>query len=200
MQNGQANEVYDGDQIPSDQLSQLNSPKYASQVHVNTLTANWYFALNTRRPPFNNLQARQAINYAANRAAYVKIAGGSSLAVPTCQILPPNFPSYTPYCPYTAGSSHTTWTAPDLAKAKQLVQQSGTAGMKVVVNGTNDQVGKALVEQMISDLDAIGYKATAAAAHRRASSTRSCRTRPTRPSGTSAGRTGTRTTRPSRTS
>jgi peptide/nickel transport system substrate-binding protein len=32
--------------------------------------------------------------------------------------------------------------------------------MKVVVNGTNDQVGKALVEQMISDLDSIGYKAT----------------------------------------
>jgi peptide/nickel transport system substrate-binding protein len=161
VQNGQANAVYDGDQIPSDQLSQLNSPKYASQVHVNTLTATWYFALNTRRPPFNNLQARQAINYAANRAAYVKIAGGSSLAVPTCQVLPPDFPSYTPYCPYTAGSSHTAWTAPDQAKAKQLVQQSGTAGMKVVVNGTNDQVGKALVEQMISDLDAIGYKASA---------------------------------------
>jgi peptide/nickel transport system substrate-binding protein len=160
VQNGQANAVYDGDQIPSDQLSQLNSPQYASQVHVNTLTATWYFALNTRRPPFNNLQARQAINYAANRAAYVKIAGGSSLAVPTCQVLPPDFPSYTSYCPYTAGSSHTTWTTPDLAKAKQLVQQSGTAGMKLVVNGTNDQVGKALVEQMISDLDAIGYKAS----------------------------------------
>ena len=161
VQNGQANEVFDGDQIPSDQLSQLNSAKYANQVHVNTLTADWYFALNTTRAPFNNLQARQAINYAANRAAYVKIAGGSSLAVPTCQILPPNYPSYTPYCPYTAGSDHSKWTGPDLAKAKQLVQQSGTAGMKVVVNGTNNQVGKALVEQMISDLDSIGYKASA---------------------------------------
>jgi peptide/nickel transport system substrate-binding protein len=159
VQNGQANEVFDGDQIPSGQLSQLNSPKYASQVHVNTLTADWYFALNTRRPPFNNVQARQAINYAANRSAYVKIAGGPSLAVPTCQILPPNFPAYKAYCPYTAGTDHTKWTAPDLAKAKQLVQQSGTAGMKVVVNGTNDQVGKALVQQMISDLNAIGYKA-----------------------------------------
>ena len=160
VQNGSANEVFDGDQIPSDQLSQLNSPKYASQVHVNTLTADWYFALNTRRPPFNNVLARQAINYAANRAAYVKIAGGPSLAVPTCQILPPNFPSYAPYCPYTAGTNHSKWTAPDIAKAKQLVQQSHTAGMKVVVNGTNDQVGKALAEQMVSDLNAIGYKAS----------------------------------------
>ncbi len=80
--------------------------------------------------------------------------------MPSCQILPPNFPSYTPYCPYTAGSSHTKWTGPDLAKAKQLVQQSHTAGMKVVVDSTNDQVGKAFAEQMVSDLNAIGYKAS----------------------------------------
>jgi peptide/nickel transport system substrate-binding protein len=159
VQNGEADEVFDGDQIPSDQLTQLNSPKYAGQIHVNTLTADWYFALNTRRAPFNNLQARQAINYAANRSAYVKIAGGPSLAVPACQILPPNFPSYTPYCPYTTGSQ-TTWSAPNVAKAKQLVKASGTAGDKVVVDGTTDQVGKALVEQMVSDLDSIGYKAS----------------------------------------
>jgi len=158
--NGQANEVFDGDQIPADQLSTLNSPKYAGQIHVNTLTADWYFALNTRRPPFNNVLARQAINYAANRTAYVKIAGGPSLAVPTCQILPPNFPAYAAYCPYTSGSNHTHWTAPDIAKAKQLVQQSHTAGMKVVVDSTNDQVGKSLAEQMVSDLNAIGYKAS----------------------------------------
>jgi peptide/nickel transport system substrate-binding protein len=159
VQNGEAQEVFDGDQIPSDQLTQLNSAQYAGEVHVNTLTADWYFALNTKQAPFNNLQARQAINYAANRTAYVKIAGGSSLAAPACQILPPNFPSYTPYCPFTTGSQ-TTWSGPNIAKAKQLVKASGTAGDKVVVDGTTDQVGKALVEQMVSDLNAIGYKAT----------------------------------------
>jgi peptide/nickel transport system substrate-binding protein len=158
VENGSANEVFDGDVIPSDRLSELNSPKYAHQVHVNPLTADWYFALNTKRPPFNNVKARQAINYAANRAAYVKIGGGSSLAVPTCQVLPPNFPGYKPYCPYTAGTDHTKWTAPDLAKARQLVQQSGTNGAKVVVN--TDIPDKALGEQMVSDLNKIGYKAT----------------------------------------
>jgi peptide/nickel transport system substrate-binding protein len=159
VENGEANEVFDGDQIPSDQLTQLNGAKYAGEVHVNTLTADWYFALNTKQPPFNNLEARQAINYAANRSAYVKIAGGPSLAVPACQILPPNFPSYKPYCPYTTGAQ-TVWSAPNLAKAKALVKASGTLGDKVVVDGTNDQVGTALVEQMVSDLNSIGYKAT----------------------------------------
>jgi peptide/nickel transport system substrate-binding protein len=159
VENGQANEVFDGDSIPSDQLTTLNSAQYAGQVHVNTLTADWYMALNTSRPPFNNVLARQAINYAANRSAYVKIAGGPQLAVPACQILPPNFPSYTPYCPYTTGSK-TTWSGPDLAKAKALVKQSGTFGMKVVVNDANDQVNTALAEQMVADLNSIGYKAS----------------------------------------
>jgi peptide/nickel transport system substrate-binding protein len=159
VENGTANEVFDGDQIPSDQLTALNGQQYAGQVHVNTLTADWYMALNTQRPPFNNLKARQAINYAANRTAYVKIAGGPSLAVPACQILPPNFPSYTPYCPYTTGAQ-TVWSGANIPKAKALVKASGTAGMKVVVNGTNDQVGKELAEQMVSDLDSIGYKAS----------------------------------------
>jgi peptide/nickel transport system substrate-binding protein len=160
VQNGQADEVWDGDVIPADRLNELNSPKYASQVHVNPLTADWYFALNTRTPPFNNLKARQAINYAADRSAYVKIAGGPSLAVPTCQILPPNFPGYKPYCPYTAGSGTTKWTGPDLAKAQQLVKESGTAGMKVVVNSATDETDKALAQQMVSDLNKIGYKAS----------------------------------------
>jgi peptide/nickel transport system substrate-binding protein len=160
VENGQADVLYSGDQIPADRLNELNGQQYASRVHVNPLTSDFYFALNTKRPPFNNPQARQAINYAANRAGYVSIAGGSALAVPTCQILPPNFPGYKPYCPYTAGSDHTKWTGPDVTKAKQLVQQSGTAGMKVVVNSTTDSAGKALAAQMVSDLNKIGYKAS----------------------------------------
>jgi peptide/nickel transport system substrate-binding protein len=160
VENSQADEVFDGDVIPPDRLSELNGAKFASQVHVNPLTADWYMALNTKTPPFNNLKARQAINFAADRNAYVKIGGGSALAVPTCQILPPNFPGYSPYCPYTSGSDHTKWAGTDIAKAKQLVQQSGTAGMKVVVNSATDDTSKALAQQMVSDLNKIGYKAS----------------------------------------
>jgi peptide/nickel transport system substrate-binding protein len=160
VERGAADEVFDGDVIPADRLNELNAPTYKNQVHVNPLTADWYMALNTTTPPFNNVKARQAINYAADRNAYVKIGGGSALAQPTCQILPPNFPGYAPYCPYTSGTDTTKWAGTDIAKAKQLVQQSGTAGMKVVVNSGNDETSKALGEQMVSDLNKIGYKAT----------------------------------------
>src|SRR5262249_34533718 len=61
VENGQADEVFDGDVIPADRLNELNGAKFAKQVHVNPLTADWYFAFNTRRAPFNNLKARQAV-------------------------------------------------------------------------------------------------------------------------------------------
>jgi peptide/nickel transport system substrate-binding protein len=160
VERGAADEVFDGDIIPADRLNELNSPQYASQVHVNPLTADWYMALNTTTLPFSNLKARQAINFAADRNAYVKIGGGSALAQPTCQILPPNFPGYKPYCPYTKGSDTTKWVGTDLAKAKALVKASGTEGMKVVVNSASDETQKALAEQMVTDLDSIGYKAS----------------------------------------
>jgi peptide/nickel transport system substrate-binding protein len=160
VENDQADLVFAGDTIPSDRLNELGT-QYADQTHVNALTADWYMALNTRTPPFNNPKARQAINFAFDRGAAVKLAGGSSLAVPTCQVLPPNFPGYVQYCPYTANATSDgsgPWTAPDYDKAKQLVQESGTAGTKVVVN--TDGPDKPFGEQMVSDLNKIGYKAS----------------------------------------
>ncbi len=158
IEKGQADWMYD--YPPADRLNEM-STRYPSQVHVNPLEAEVYFALNVNIPPFNNLAARQAINYAANRAAYVKAFGGPALGVPTCQVLPPHLGGYRPYCPYTTDPGDGAWHGPDLAKARQLVAQSGTRGAKVAVVGTVDPVGKDLTEQMVSDLNAIGYHATA---------------------------------------
>ena len=144
---------------PADRLNEM-STKYANQVYVNPLTAVLYFAMNVRIPPFNNLKARQAVNYAVDRNALVKIYGGPKLGVPTCQVLPPNFPGYKPYCPYTKNPGKSgKWTGPDLAKAKQLVTESGTKGAVVKVNTDTTDVNKAFGEYMIGLLNKIGYKA-----------------------------------------
>src|SRR6266566_5152607 len=97
VENGQADWMFDP--VPADRLNEIGN-KYPNQVHINPLTADYYMAFNVRVPPFNNLKARQAVNYATDRNALVKIYGGPKLAVPSCQILPPNFPGYKPYCPY----------------------------------------------------------------------------------------------------
>ncbi len=133
--------------------------KYASQVHIDPLTAFWYAPMNVNMPPFNNLKARQAVNYAIDRNAAVKIFGGPKLASPSCQVLPPGFPGHKDYCPYTKNPG-TTWSAPDLAKAKALVKASGTAGQKVAVVTSDDEVNKAMGVYLQSVLNQIGYKAT----------------------------------------
>jgi peptide/nickel transport system substrate-binding protein len=147
------------DPPPADRLGELSS-KYADRVHVNPLTAVWYFAFNTRIPPFNNLKARQGVNYATDRDALVKLYGGPKLAVPTCQILPPNFPGYKPYCPYTKNSGSGKWTAPDLKKAKQLISESGTKGAAVKVNTDTNTVERGLGLYFVGLLNSLGYKAT----------------------------------------
>ena len=156
IENGQADWMYDAP--PPDRLSEL-SDKYADQVHINSLTAFWYAPMNVNIAPFNNLKARQAVNYALNKNSLVKLYGGTELATPTCTILPPAFPGYLKYCAYTAGGGG-TWTAPDMAKAKALVQASGTAGQSVGVVVQNDPVNESIGEYVQSVLTQLGYKAT----------------------------------------
>ena len=158
VQNDQADWIFD--QPPADRLGELSQPKYSKRVHVNPLTSTWYFAFNVNEKPFNNLKARQGVNFATDRNALVKIAGGPKLAVPTCQVLPPNFPGYEPYCPYTKNPGSGKWTAPDMAKAKQLIAASGTKGAAVKVNTDTTDTDKALGLYFVGLLNKLGYKAT----------------------------------------
>jgi peptide/nickel transport system substrate-binding protein len=156
VENGQADWMFDTP--PADRLNEM-STKYASQVFVNPLTAVYYFAFNVRVPPFNNLKARQGVNFATDRNALVKIYGGPKLAVPTCQILPPGFPGYKAYCPYTKNPGSGKWTAPDMAKAQQLINASGTKGAVVKVNTDTTDVNKAFGLYFVGLLNKLGYKA-----------------------------------------
>src|SRR5207237_9552472 len=72
--------------------------------------------------------------------AHVRLYAGTSFATPTCQPPPPGLPGYRPYCPYTLNPSRSgAWTAPDRAKARQLVRRAGTRGERVDVWGPVDE-------------------------------------------------------------
>jgi peptide/nickel transport system substrate-binding protein len=142
---------------PADRLNEMGT-KYASQVHVEPLTAFWYATMNTRLPPFTSLKARQAFNYAIDRNAAIKIFGGHNLGITSCQVLPVGFPGHVDYCPYTKNPG-TRWSAPDLAKARKLVEESGTKGEQVGVYAADDEVNKSMAVYLQSVLNSIGYKA-----------------------------------------
>ena len=153
VMNGEADWMYD--QPPTDRLGEIGT-KYKDQVHLNTLTAWWYAPMNTRLAPFDNLKARQAVNYAIDRKALVNLFGGPVLASPVCQVLPPGFPGHVDYCPYTKDPG-AKWSAPDMEKAKQLIEESGTKGQKVTVIVEDTAVSKSIGVYLQSVLTSLGY-------------------------------------------
>jgi peptide/nickel transport system substrate-binding protein len=143
------------DEVPADRLAELLS-RFAPQVHVNDLPADWYVALNVNIKPFNQLEARQAVNLAIDRAKLVKLFGGPQRATPTCQVLPPGFPGYAPYCPWTRGGK-APWAGPDVARARRLVAESGTAGTRVDIVVGDDALQKAIGEYIQVVLFKLGF-------------------------------------------
>jgi peptide/nickel transport system substrate-binding protein len=134
--------------VASDRLTALKA-QHPDQVHIYPRNNITYFEMNTRKAPFDKVAVRQAVNYATNRDALVKIFGGQG--TPTENIVPPSL-----------GASYVkhTFYPYDLAKAKALVAASGTKGMAVTVEShTTDPVPKA-AQYMASVLDSLGYKAT----------------------------------------
>ena len=142
--NGQ--DDYDFHQIPPDRLASTQA-KYGADIKVYTPANLYYFFMNTRVAPFNNLKVRQAVNYAVDRQALVRIYGG--LATPTENVLPPTYPQY---------KKHTLYPY-SLAKAKALVTASGDKGMSVTVWNHQRGLDPKAGDYLTSVLNSIGFKA-----------------------------------------
>jgi peptide/nickel transport system substrate-binding protein len=145
-----------------------NLVRFPAQVHISSTAATWFVVLNTEVPPFDNVEVRRAVNLALDRDRVAEIAaeilgGGALSPLPTCQTLPPNFPGYEPYCPYTMDlgpEGEGSWTAPDLEGAQELVNRSGTAGMRVVFEYDSvdwKPLGPSLGDYMVELLEDLGY-------------------------------------------
>jgi YVTN family beta-propeller protein len=135
--------------------------QHASRLEVNPWQVTWFLVLNTRVAPFNDVRARQALNFALDRKRLSDLATGQGPGQVTCQVLPPNFAGYRRYCPYTAGPSKTgAWSAPDLARARQLIRSSGTSGQAVTVWIPKwIHIGAAAGRYVVSVLEGLGYRA-----------------------------------------
>jgi len=123
--------------------------QYPSQLRMSTAPQTSYFFLNTHVPPFDDVRVRRAVNYAFDRQAFVAVLGRAF--APTCQILPPNYPSFRRICPYVPNG------AAGLDRARNLVRASGTVGDRVSV-----WIGAPIAIQgrfMVTVLKSLGYRA-----------------------------------------
>ena len=144
--------------------SSASQPRHASQLHADSLGADRVplpehdaFRRSTRRPHAARSTRRSTATGSST------LLGGPVAARPTCQILPPDFPGYQPYCPYGSSPSPAgRSSAPDLNGARRLVGRSGTRGQRVLVWAPANH---AAVARYFSGCSA--GSATAHVAHRR---------------------------------
>ena len=141
---GEADAIPDG--VPPGRLRELRT-QHAARTHVEPEPSTVAVILNTRVPPFDDIRVRRALNIGIDRRAVVRAIGGPAAGMPTCQILPPNFPGHVRYCPYGA---------PDLPRARQMVAASGTQGMRVVL--TSFEPFEPAARVVVALLRRLGYR------------------------------------------
>jgi peptide/nickel transport system substrate-binding protein len=138
-----------------DLLPQVES-KYKDRFFIGAGYPNtYYFFLNVTIPPFNKLEARQAVNYAVDSRALQRIFGGR--LAPSCNLVPPGMVGYVKIdpCPWgdPAGPG-------DIPKAKALIQKAGLTGSPVTVWTNNKDPRPAIADYLRSTLNQIGFKAS----------------------------------------
>jgi peptide/nickel transport system substrate-binding protein len=144
----QAGDVDWAEAPPPDSLKQLKAGGYqiitGPYPHV-----NMYF-LNMLEPPFDDVRARQAVNYAIDRQGTIDLING--VAIGASQLVPKGHPWYDPNWP---GYNY------DPGKAKQLLAEAGIKpGYKIRMlyptGGSGNMFPGPMNEKMQQDFKAVG--------------------------------------------
>ena len=143
------------DRLPAATVTQdLTDPSLKGRIFLNPTPSITYLWLNNTVAPFNNVKVRQAVNYALNRNAILRVWGGRSQGQTTDQILPPTMGGYRDVQIYPVNGN--------LAKAKALIAQSGIkTPVNLVIRTRSDAPGFLDMAQSVqSQLKAIGFNLT----------------------------------------
>jgi peptide/nickel transport system substrate-binding protein len=106
---------------PPNRYPDVKAKYEGTQFRPEPTISTYYFWMNTRRAPFDDVKVRQAVNYAINHASLERIYAGTIKG--TQQILPPGMPGYKKLELYPY----------DLAKAKAMIREANPADMDITV-------------------------------------------------------------------
>lgn len=132
---------------PADLYAKVKNEYEGSQFRVEHPINNYFFWMNTSRPPFDDLKVRQAVNYAVNTAALERIYAGSLVA--THQILPEGMPGHEEFDLYPH----------DMAKAKELMAQANPSDREITVWAINESPNDEASAYYHGVLEELGFDA-----------------------------------------
>ena len=131
----------------ADRLAEVKA-KFGQRFRLDESINTYYFFMNNKTAPFNDVRVRQAINYAIDPEALNRVFGGR--LHPTQQILPPGMPGYEEYHPYPY----------DLAKAKALLAAANPTDKDITVWTDDEPERKRIGEYYHDLLTQLGFNAT----------------------------------------
>ena len=106
---------------PTDRYQEVKEKFEGSQFRLEPTFSTYYFWMNTKTAPFDDLKVREAVNYAVDPAALERIYTGQITG--TQQILPPEFPGYEKFELFPH----------DIQKAKELVKEANPSDKDITV-------------------------------------------------------------------
>ena len=152
LKNNELDMTFDGSAPSGSEIpATANDPQYKDRFYSTPDAAVDYAVFRTDKAPFDNVKLRQAVNYAIDREAIVKIIGGTLSRSPWSQILSENL---------LYGQSPDVY-AMDVAKATQLVKDSGVATpINITLANFADNPAPQVSASIKETLEAIGFKVT----------------------------------------
>ena len=126
----------------------------ADRFRAEPTEALQYLFFNTSIPPFNDKAARVAVTYAFDRSAVARLESG--FLQPGCYVLPLAFPGHPNQpCPYGQPTA-----APNVSKAKSMIDQAHLTGTSVTVYTQAADPYQEIGAYYVSVLNSIGFNAS----------------------------------------
>jgi len=150
----QVNEVEQGTSdwmqslVPADKYAEVKNRFEGTQLRVEPTISNYYFWMNTTRPPFDDVEVRQAVNHAVSGAALERVYAGQLKA--NQQILPEGMPGHEKLDLYPY----------DLAKAKEMIAKANPSDREITVWTDTESPNKEAGEYYDDVLQKIGFDTT----------------------------------------
>jgi peptide/nickel transport system substrate-binding protein len=133
---------------PADSYSEIKDKYEGTQFRVEHPINLYFFWMNTSKAPFDDLEVRQAVNYAVDSRALERIYSGSLAA--THQILPEGMPGHEAFDLYPHS----------MAKAKELLAEANPSDRKITVWTNDEDVNKEAGVYYNGVLEELGFDTT----------------------------------------
>ncbi len=134
--------------IPASRYQEVKAKYEGTQFVERSTISTYFFWMNMKQPPFDDLKVRQAVNYAVDPAALERIYAGTLSA--TQQILPPGMPGYEKFELYPH----------NLAKAKAMIREAHPSDLNVTLWTDAESPNNEAGEYFESVLKQIGLNPT----------------------------------------